>query len=71
MAKKGKRDNRDKREKRGKGKRGKLPRRRRALEQQTTYDTAVNTLGRIVCLYAILTFLGIVLAVVLGVLGIT
>ncbi len=67
----GKKEKREKKEKRGKGKRGKLPKRKRALEHQTTYDTAVNALGRLVCLYPIFTFLGIVLAVVLGVLGIT
>ncbi len=62
MAKKEKKEKKAK-----KGKKGKLPKRKR--EEQTTYDAAVSTLGRAVCIYAVLTVLGIVLAVVLGVLA--
>ncbi len=63
MAKKGKKGKKEnKREKRSK-----LPKRRR--ERQTSYDIAVSTLGRIVCIYAVLTFLGILAAVVLGVIA--
>ena len=62
MAKK--KEKKEKKEK--KGKKGKLSKRQR--EPRTAYDTAISTLGGSVCVYAVLTLLGILLAVVRGVL---
>ncbi len=63
-----KKTKKEKKEKTGKkGKKGKLPKRKR--EPQTPYDAAVSTLGKAVCIYAVLTVLGILLAVALGVLA--
>ena len=66
MAKK--REKKEKSEKKEKkGKKGKRSKGRKEL--RTAYDTALSTLGGSVCAYAILTLLGIVLAVVFGVLA--
>ena len=63
--KKEKKDKKEKKEK--KGKKGK--RSEQQSEPRTAYDAAISTLGGGVCVYAVLTLLGIVSAVVLGVLG--
>ena len=63
--KKDKKDKKEKKEKKGKkGKRSKEQR-----EPRTAYDTAISTLGGTVCVYAVLTLLGILGAVALGVLA--
>lgn len=59
--KKGKKEKKEK-----KGKKGK--RAKEQSEPRTAYDTAMSTLGGAVCTYAVLTMLGILLAVVFGVL---
>lgn len=69
--KKDKKDKKEKKEKKGKkrkkGKKEEVSEERR--EPRTAYDTAISTLGGTVCAYAVLTLLGIVLAVVFGVLA--
>ena len=63
--KKEKKDKKEKKEKKGKkGKRSK-----EQSEPRTAYDHAVSTLGGAVCVYAVLTLLGILLAVAFGVLA--
>ena len=60
--KKGKSEKKEK-----KGKKGK--RSKEQSEPRTTYDRAMSTLGGAVCAYAVLTLLGILAAVALGVLA--
>ena len=63
MAKK--KEKKEKKEKKGKkGKRSKQQR-----EPRTAYDHALSTLGGAVCTYAVLTLLGILAAIALGVLA--
>ena len=63
--KKEKKEKKDKKEK--KGKKGK--RSEEKSELRTAYDHALSTLGGAVCTYAVLTLLGILAAVALGVLA--
>lgn len=66
--KKEKKDKKDKKEKKEKkGKKGK--RSEEQSEPRTAYDHAISTLGGAVCVYAVLTMLGILAAVALGVLA--
>lgn len=66
--KKEKKDKKDKKEKKEKkGKKGKRSKQR--SEPRTAYDAAMSTLGGTVCVYAVLTLLGILLAVAFGVLA--
>lgn len=68
MAKKKEKEKKGKKEKKEKkGKKGK--RSEEQSEPRTAYDTAISTLGGTVCAYAVLTLLGIVLAVAFGVLA--
>ena len=64
----------EKKEKKGKGekkekkgKKGKSS--KKQSEPRTAYDNALSTLGGAVCVYAVLTLLGILLTVALGVLA--
>lgn len=63
MAKK--KEKKEKKEKKGKKEKAT----KRESEPRTGYDTAMATLGGTVCVYAVLTLVGIVLSVVLGVLA--
>ena len=63
--KKDKKEKKEKKEK--KGKKGR--REKRQSEPRTAYDHALSTLGGAVCTYAVLTLLGSLAAIALGVLA--
>lgn len=72
MAKKKEKEKKGKKEKKEKkGKKGKRSEQQseQQSEPRTAYDRAISTLGGTVCAYAVLTLLGILFAVALGVLA--